>query len=219
MKYKAVIFDLDGTLLDTIGDIAGAMNHALKQHGFPTHPEEAYYDMVGWGLDELSERALPEGSDPKKVLPSIREAWLEYYREHPADRTVPYEGAEELLAALVEANVSLGILSNKPHEMAEQTVAALLPRRYFAAIIGLDDRFPPKPDPTSLLHILEQVDVAPEEACMVGDSEVDMETARNAGVGAVAVSWGFRTLETLQDSGAEVTVHSVDELRRYLLNG
>lgn len=218
MKYKAVLFDLDGTLLNTIGDIAGAMNHALKQHGFPTHSDEAYYDMVGWGLDVLSERALPEDADLEKLLPSIKKMWLEYYREHPADKTFPYDGVEGLLSALVEANVSLGVLTNKPHEMAEQAVAALLPERYFATIIGLDDRFPRKPDPTSLLHMLEQVRVAPEEACMVGDSEVDMETARNAGVGAVAVSWGFRTLETLREAGADVTVHSVDELRRYLLN-
>lgn len=218
MKYKAVLFDLDGTLLNTIGDIAGAMNHALKQHGFSTHSDEAYYDMVGWGLDVLTERALPADAELEKLRPSIKKEWMQYYREHPADRTVAYEGVEELLSALVEANVSLGVLTNKPHEMAEQAVAALLPERYFAAIIGLDDRFPRKPDPTSLLHMLEQVRVAPGEACMVGDSEVDMETARNAGVAAVAVSWGFRTLETLREAGADVTVHSAKELQGYLLN-
>lgn len=218
MKYKAVIFDLDGTLLNTIGDIAGAMNHALKQHGYPTHPDEAYYDMVGWGLDVLTERALPEDANLEALLPSIKNAWMEYYRKHPADRTVPYDGVESLLSALVEANVALGVLTNKPHEMAEQAVAALLPERYFAVIIGLDERFPRKPDPTALLHALEELGIAPEEACMIGDSEVDMETARNAGVEAVAVSWGFRTLETLREAGAEVTVHSTEELRRYLLN-
>lgn len=218
MKYTAVLFDLDGTLLNTIGDIAGAMNHALEKHGYPGHPDEAYYDMVGWGLDELCRRALPEGEAEEELIRKLEEAWKAYYHEHPADRTTLYDGVDELLSALVEANISLGVLSNKPDELVRKTVERLLPNRYFAAVRGQNEEFPHKPDPSSLLHILEEIGVEPEEACLVGDSEIDMETAGNAGVGAVGVSWGFRSLEILRKAGAEVTVHSTLELRRYLLD-
>jgi phosphoglycolate phosphatase len=218
VKYSAVLFDLDGTLLNTIGDIAGAMNHALEKHGYPTHPDDAYYGMVGWGLDELCRRALPEGEAQEELIRELEADWKAYYHEHPADRTTPYDGVEDLLSALVEANISLGVLSNKPDELVRKTVEKLLPSRYFAAIRGQSEEFPHKPDPSSLLDILREIQVDPAEACLVGDSEIDMETARNAGIGAVAVSWGFRSLETLRKAGAEVTVHSTLELRRYLLD-
>lgn len=218
MKYSAVLFDLDGTLLNTIGDIAAAMNHALTEGGYPEHPEDAYYDMVGWGLDELCRRALPEGEGTQDLIQKLEGEWKAYYHEHPADRTEPYDGVEELLSALVESNIALGVLSNKPDELVRKTVEQLLPSRYFAVVRGQSEEFPHKPDPASLLHMLQEIQVEPEEACLVGDSEIDMETARNAGVGAVAVSWGFRSLETLREAGAEVTVHSTEELRRYLLD-
>ena len=227
MKYKAVIFDLDGTLLDTIGDIAAAMNHALKNHGMPTHEETDYYGMVGWGLDELVRRAIRAGLDEQgqkidesvieQLVPELSEEWMAYYRSHPADKTVPYDGIEGLLTALVEANVSIGVLSNKPEELVTATVAKLLPNHYFAAVHGQSEAFPHKPEPNLLLHILDHLNLAPEEACMVGDSEIDMKTARNAGVEAVAVSWGFRSLETLREAGAEVVAHSTRELREHLL--
>ena len=218
MKYSAVLFDLDGTLLNTIGDIAGAMNYALEKQGYPTHPDDAYYDMVGWGLDELCRRALPEGEGKEELIRELESDWKAYYHDHPADRTEPYEGVEELITALVEANIALGVLSNKPDELARKAVEKLLPNRYFAVVRGQSEEFPHKPDPSSLLNILEEIQVEPARACLVGDSEIDMETARNAGVGAVAVSWGFRSLEILRDAGAEVTVHSTLELRRYLLD-
>ena len=194
------------------------MNSALAARNFPTHEAEAYYGMVGWGLDELVRKALPEGAEVETVTSEIKEAWTDYYREHPADKAVPYEGIPELLSVLVEANLSLGVLSNKPDELAKRTVEELLPARYFASIRGQSDEFPRKPDPNSLLHMLAELRVAPEEACLVGDSEIDMETARNAGVTAVAVGWGFRDLETLRRSGAEIVAHSAEELREHLLN-
>ena len=222
MKYSAVVFDLDGTLLDTIGDIADSMNHALGLHGFPIHGDREYYDMVGWGLDVLVSKAVPpdtfeSSDDPEGLRRDLKSRFMEYYREHPADRTVPFDGVEELLPKLVEANISLGVLSNKPDELVQQVVDALLPRNYFASVLGRSDDFPHKPEPDSLHHILEELNLDPRRACMVGDSEIDMETARNAGVAAVAVSWGFRSLETLLKAGAEATMHSVRELEDYLL--
>ncbi|MFW5812222.1 MAG: HAD family hydrolase [Alkalispirochaetaceae bacterium] len=217
MKYRAVVFDLDGTLLNTIGDIAEAMNHALREQGLPVYSDREYETMVGWGLDELTRRALPPGR--QECSRAVQEAFLAYYAAHPTARTVPYPGVPALLDRLAEAGVGMAILSNKPDELVQQVVQELLPDKGFSRVLGRSDRFPHKPDPSSLRHILSALGVPGEQACMVGDSEIDMETARNAAVPAVAVSWGFRDVATLEEAGSDVTVHTVGELEGYLLNG
>lgn len=216
MKYRAVVFDLDGTLLNTIGDIADAMNHALREQGLPTHSDKEYETMVGWGLDELARRALPGSA--QELHSAAKESFLSYYAAHPTRRTVPYEGVLPLIDRLAAADMRLAVLSNKPDPLVQQVVAELLPAGSFGVVLGRMESFPHKPDPASLAHVLSQLGVASSQACMVGDSEIDMETAGRAQVTPVAVSWGFRSAQVLEEAGAQVIAHTVEELEAHLLN-
>ena len=200
----AVIFDLDGTLLDTIDDLADAMNHVLADNNFPEHPVEAYYRFIGNGMAKLVERALPAsiGSDASQVA-RYTEAFRLTYENHWDQKSKPYPGIPELLDVLAADSVPMAVCSNKPDPFTQKCIARLLPDWRFALVLGHSERFPRKPDPMSTLHIAEQLGTPPARTWFVGDSGVDMQTARAAGAVAVGVLWGFRTEEELRDNGAQ----------------
>ncbi|HZI09745.1 MAG TPA: HAD family hydrolase, partial [Myxococcus sp.] len=209
MPLRAVLFDLDGTLLNSLGDIADAMNHALAHHGLPTHPEASYLRFVGEGVKELVRRAVPEGHEA--LLEPVLAAYRVHYDAHLFDRTAAYPGIPGVLSALEEEGVRLGVLSNKSDGFVKRLVAKLLPGVPFAAVYGERPGIPRKPDPTAALALAAELGVAPRECGFVGDTAVDMDTARAAGMYGVGVTWGFRGHE-LEAHGARAVATTADEL-------
>ncbi len=195
---KLVIFDLDGTLLNTIADLAASTNQALAAFGFPTHPEGAYNYFVGNGINKLFERALPEDARTEENIQKIRSSFVPYYDVHNHDLSKPYAGIPELLAALQAKNILLAVASNKYQAATEKLVAYYFPEIHFVSVLGQRDGIPPKPDAGIVRDSMRRAGVTEEETLYVGDSNVDMQTARNAGVDAVGVTWGFRPLSELE---------------------
>ena len=207
---KSVIFDLDGTLTDTLGDLAAAVNYVLEKNGFPTHETEEYKYFVGWGSYVLVKKASPEGTTEEKLQEMLSD-FFGYYNEHYLDKTVPYEGINEMLAALHEKGVRLAVCSNKIQNMTDKVC-----ERFFDGIFeytfGQNENFPLKPDPACPLWIAEQFGADPSEVIFAGDSGSDMVTAKNGGFKAVGVSWGFRPREELLENGADYIINKADEL-------
>lgn len=195
---KLVIFDLDGTLLNTIADLAAATNQALQQEGFPTHETDAYRFFVGNGINKLFERALPEQERTEKNILKIRSLFIPYYDVHNADLSRPYPGIPELLAALQQKGIMLGVASNKYQAATQKLIAHYFPNISFVEVLGQREGIPAKPDPSIVNDILAKAGVEREEVFYVGDSNVDMQTAHNAGVTAVGVAWGFRPRTELE---------------------
>ena len=192
-----VIFDLDGTLLDTIADLAAAANAALKEKGYPVRTQKECQQFVGNGVNKLLERALPDGHKTAQEVAAIRPAFFAYYDQHLADVTKPYPGMAELLEALHLRGVKLAVASNKYQSATEKLVRLYFPQVEFCAVLGARENVPVKPDPQIVRDILQAAGVAKENVLYVGDSDVDMQTAQNAQVKACAVTWGFRTREQL----------------------
>ena len=201
-KIKLVIFDLDGTLLNTISDLAHSTNYALEKNGFPVHPIEAYNFFIGNGINKLFERALPENEKTEQNVLLIRKDFIPYYFEHNMDYTEPYEGIPELLKSLQYKGYLLAVASNKYQSATETLIKSLFPDISFAAIFGQRDGVPVKPDPSIVHDIFKITGISPEETIYIGDSGVDMQTASNSGVMSIGVTWGFRPLEELEDAGA-----------------
>lgn len=195
---KLVIFDLDGTLLNTIADLAAATNQALQQEGFPTHETDAYRFFVGNGINKLFERALPEQERTEKNILKIRSLFIPYYDVHNVDLSRPYPGIPELLAALQQKGIMLGVASNKYQAATQKLIAHYFPNISFVEVLGQREGIPAKPDPSIVNDILAKAGVEREEVLYVGDSNVDMQTAHNAGVTAVGVAWGFRPRTELE---------------------
>ena len=209
MKKRLVIFDLDGTLLNTIGDLAQSTNHALTRLGYPTHDETAYRLMVGNGINKLLERALPAEERTQENVLRMRGEFVPYYDQHNADRSRPYPGITGLLERLQAAGVLLAVASNKYQTATQKLVAHYFPSVRFAAVFGQREGVNTKPDPTVVEDILARCEgIRKTEVLYVGDSGVDMQTARNAGVEACAVTWGFRPR---QETEAFAPAHIVDE--------
>lgn len=212
MMKKLVIFDLDGTLLNTIADLAESTNYALNKNGFPTHEVSAYNYFVGNGINKLFERALPETARTEENLQLIRQDFLWYYGAHNTDHSRPYPGIPELLAQLQAAGLLLAVASNKYQAGASKLIAYYFPEIHFAQVFGQREGVPTKPDPTVVYDILSATQVAKEEVLYVGDSGVDMQTAINGGLTACGVTWGFRPRAELErfhpahivDSPAEI---------------
>jgi phosphoglycolate phosphatase len=203
-----VIFDLDGTLLDTLDDLAGAMNFVLAQVGMPEHPVDAYRYFVGDGMEKLVRRALPpERLDPPTVSRALAAMRAEYDRRC-ADKTRPYPGVPELLDALTRRAVPFAVFSNKPHDAAVDLVRRLLGKWEFAAVVGARPGYPVKPDPAGALEVAEHLGAAPVACLYVGDTGTDMRTARAAGMRAVGALWGFRTAAELLEAGAQTLAAS-----------
>lgn len=216
MKYKLVIFDLDGTLVDTIADLGAAANAALAAKGLPQHSLEAYRGMVGNGVRKLMERAMPEAMRADgQALDALLDSFLKYYIEHIDERSRPYPGIRELLQELQVAGVELAVASNKFQAGAEKLVGRMFPEIEFAAVLGGRPGVPLKPDPSIVAEIRSRAGVSLRETLMVGDSATDIATAAGAEVDCVAVSWGFRTREQLGD--APRIVDTAQELRSLLL--
>lgn len=197
MKKKLVIFDLDGTLLDTIADLAQATNQALQQLGFPVHEEKSYYRFVGSGINKLFERALPLQERTAENVAKVRALFVPYYDAHNADLTRPYDGIVPLLEHLQNNGFLLAIASNKYQSATEKLVRHYFTQIHFSAVLGQREGLPVKPDPLFVKEILTLTQTSAQETLYVGDSDVDMMTARNAEVEACAVTWGFRSREEL----------------------
>lgn len=214
--WQAVIFDLDGTLLDSLADIAGAANAVLRAHGFPTHAPEAYRWFVGDGVSRLLDRILPPSHREDSALQErlIREFVVAYAESwNVASRL--YDGIPELLDALRDRGTRLAVLSNKPQAATERCIAHYLAAYPFAAVLGQQADRPPKPDLRGVQEALERLAVSPDLCCYVGDTGVDMQTARGAGLFAVGATWGFRTASELCEAGAEVLIDHPRELLQW----
>jgi len=204
MRSDAVLFDLDGTLVDTLVDIAGAMNHVLDAAGFPTHPLAAYRGFVGHGVRELAARALPDDAADQAELTA--DAFLTRYDAHLLDATRPYDGATAFLHGLAATGTILAVLSNKPDAQTRRIVETLFPDVPFRIVRGQRPEVPAKPDPQSALLIADALGVAPDRCTFVGDSTVDIETAKNAGMCCAAVTWGFADRAVLEITWPRVLV-------------
>ena len=214
--YTCVIFDLDGTLLNTLADLAAAGNHALDALGLPTHGTEAYKTFIGNGIPNLIRRMLPEGSGDALQSEALR-LFSAYYAAHHSDRTTPYEGIPELLEALHARGIRTAVVSNKAHVFSVELI-----RRFFGETVGpvygTGNDLPRKPDPTAVLRVMEELNVKPEETLYVGDSDVDMLTAQNAGLDSCGVLWGFRSKDVLTESGARFLAKDAGELERMIFH-
>lgn len=215
--FNPIIFDLDGTLLNTLGDLAAAGNHALEQMGLPTHEEERYKLFVGNGIPKLIERMLPEGSSEENKQTAHR-IFSEYYEEHKSDRTVPYSGIAELLSELKTRGITALCCTNKDHRFAEELLRSFFGND-LAEIVGAGRGFPRKPDPSSVKYLAEKYACDGYQALYVGDSGVDMQTAANAGLDCCGVLWGFRDRAELERFSPRYIAEDVSELRRIILFG
>lgn len=209
---KLVIFDLDGTLLDTIADLAAAANHALQKAAFPVHDTETIRTFVGNGISKLLERALPEGARTAENVERLRTDFVPYYDAHNAEQSKPYPGVAALLLRLQERGMMLAVASNKYQAATEKLVAHYFPAIRFVMVMGQREGVPVKPDPTIVFDIMEAAGVGKEDVLYVGDSGVDMQTAHNAGVDAVAVSWGFRPRTELEAFRPLAIIDRAEEL-------
>ncbi len=211
---KLVIFDLDGTLLNTISDLGEACNHALKEMGFSQHPIPAYNYMVGNGVRKLMERAQPD-ADPE-TIDLLLKYFKEYYNTHCTVNTRPYNGIPSLLEELGRREVAVAVASNKYQEATSKIVKHYFPEIPFVAIKGQVPERPTKPDPSIIFSILSEHPVKKSEVLYVGDSGVDMETARRACVESIGVTWGFRPVMELRDNYADVIVSEPSEIIDHL---
>ena len=214
---KLVIFDLDGTLLNTIADLAHSTNYALNKLGYPTHEIEKYNFMVGNGIDKLFERALPEEEKSKENVLRVRKEFVPYYDIHNADDSRPYPGIPELLSYLQDAGVQIAVASNKYQAATQKLVDHYFPEIHFTAVLGQREGVKVKPDPIIVSDILEIAKVAKEEALYVGDSCVDMQTAANVGVTACGVTLGFRPRTELEEFNPSYIADTAGEIKNLIL--
>lgn len=198
-----IIFDLDGTLLNTLEDLCDTGNYILSKHHHPTHPLEAYKQFVGNGMRKLIERALPEEFRETEYIEQLFKEFLEYYEVHKADKTHPYDGMVETLETLQAEGIQLAVASNKAHSAMAPLMAHFFPSIRFVAALGNKPGANPKPAPDIVLEIMKLANETAATTLYVGDSCVDMLTARNAGLRKVGVLWGFRSRKELVDAGAD----------------
>ena len=213
--YQLAIFDMDGTILNTLEDLKNSINHALRVNGFPEHTLDEVRSFVGNGTAKLVERSVPVHTDAEKQK-QVLASFDEYYAVHCAEATKPYEGIRELLLSLREHGVKTAVVSNKP----DYGVQALC-KQYFLGLfdfaIGMKDGMRKKPDPDAVLEVLQYLNVEKENAVFVGDSDVDVKTALNAGLFCIGVTWGFRDRELLIKTGANRIADHSQEIADYLL--
>jgi phosphoglycolate phosphatase len=207
MKFKGVIFDLDGTLADTLDDIAGAMNRVLLAHGYPIHPVNDYKLLVGRGLDNLVLQSLPEISRQPALVAKCLEEMMGDYADHCLVNTHLYEGINKLLEELSVRGSKFAVFSNKTESLTQKIVSKLMGDIQFEIVMGARPDFPKKPDPAGALFISEQMGISPENIIYMGDSDVDMITAKRAGMYAVGALWGFRTKDELLANGANAILN------------
>ncbi|HPQ81701.1 MAG TPA: HAD family hydrolase [bacterium] len=212
MSYRAVIFDLDGTLLDTLGDIADAANGVLSSMGFPTHPRDAYKTFVGEGMVSLAKQALPEGARDDATVASWIPRVKEAFRKSWPAKTRPYDGIPELLDSLAVRGIKIAIFSNRPDDLTKLMAGTMLARWEFSSVHGACDGNPFKPDPSVALKIVKELGFEPSDCIFLGDSNVDMQASTAAGMFPVGALWGFRTGDELVAHGAKKLVAHPGEL-------
>ena len=213
--YKYAIFDLDGTLADTLMDLANAVNYALKENGFNTHPAEDYKQMVGSGVINLIKVA--SGCDDEATVNSIKACFDEYYSCHIVDNTSEYPGGEKMLMDLQAKGVQLAVLSNKSHMFVGTILKHLFPLVSFKVAWGKKVGFPVKPNPQSVNAVLKELDADKSQTVYIGDSNVDVLTAKNGEIAFIGCSWGFRGKDELREAGATVIANSCEELQKFIL--
>lgn len=215
MSYKLAIFDLDGTILDTLEDLTDSVNHALTENNMPTRTIEEIRNFLGNGARLLIERAIPSGSS-SKTADKVLGDYQEYYDTHSDIKTRPYQGVIEMLTNLRAAGCMTAVLSNKPDAPVK-----VLCERYFPGLFhiacGEKADVPRKPAPNGVIYILEKLAVSPDDAVYIGDSDVDIDTAKNAGLDCISVDWGFRDAEFLRNHGAKSIVSTVFALEKHIL--
>lgn len=215
-QYRAVLFDLDGTLLDTLKDIADSANRVLARLSFPQHPVDAYRYFVGDGMENLARRVLPAEQRDAETVARTRAAIDAEYTEHQADTTQPYPGIPELLTGLTERAVKMAVLSNKPDHSVQSTVASMLGQWHFDVVLGARPSEPIKPDPAGALGIASSLAIPPAQFLYLGDTGTDMKTAVAAGMYPVGALWGFRTADELPAAGAKTLVAYPTDLLKLL---
>ena len=216
MPYKAIIFDLDGTLLDTLEDIGSAMNRVLEQKGLPAHKLDAYRYFVGEGAAALVARTLPKEKRNDETIRECLNAFRKDYGQNWGIKTRPYDGISEMLNALTDRGLKMSVLSNKPHAFTKQCVKKLLPSWKFVTVLGQRDKVPRKPDPAGALEVAQHLDIDPSEFFYLGDTAIDMKTAVAAGMFPAGALWGFRPLDELQDSGARALLKHPLEILNHM---
>ena len=213
---KLIIFDLDGTLLNTIADLASATNHALAANGYPQHATEEYRFFVGNGINKLFERALPDGEKTETNVLRIRQSFIHYYDVHCADLTRPYPGIPELLNTLQQKGIQIAVASNKYQRATGKLIPHFFPDIRFTAILGQREWIPRKPDPQIVHEIIKLAGVQPEDVLYVGDSNVDMQTALHAKVDGIGVTWGFRPRTELEEGHPFAIIDKASDLLAYI---
>ena len=214
MKHKGVIFDLDGTLIDTLGDIAASMNKALETHGFPALEIDAYREKVGWGIRRLAALCLTENN--KEASDTVAETATRFYSEAPLVFTKAYPGIPELVSELRQRKIKTAVLTNKPDPTAQLVVAGIFPQGSFYSVKGEIFGRPRKPDPACVWDLLVEMNLNPGDVIFAGDSEVDIETAVSSGCFPLGVSWGYRSRETITKAGARWIIDKPEELLEIL---
>ncbi len=214
--YKLVVFDLDGTLADTLSDLAHAVNEALVYVGAPTHPIDSYRTFVGNGVNVLIKKALGEKGDDEELCKKTKAYFDSYYPQHLCDYTCAYEGMTDVLSELRKASVKTAIHSNKPHEYVPHIIDKLFCDHKFDIVIGNMPLYERKPSPQALCAIMDELGVSKDETLYVGDSDVDVFTAHNAGVKMCGVEWGFRGKDELLSAGADFLAKDSAELLRII---
>jgi phosphoglycolate phosphatase len=216
MKFKCVIFDLDGTLVDTLEDIAASMNRALVLRGYPPRPPEEYPTLVGWGIRRLAFLAMPETARNEETAALLAADAAGFYAEKPLTHSRPYPGIPAVTAELKGRKLKTAVLTNKPDPVAALVIRGLFSPGSFDLVQGEKPGLPRKPDPASSWEILSRLDRTPRETLFVGDSEIDMETARAADCHALGVSWGYRDRAVLEAAGAGGIINAPEELLFFL---
>ena len=217
MRYRLAVFDMDGTILDTLDDLTDTLNMSLAEVGMPVRTKDEVRSFVGNGVGKLLERAVPQGTTEEEMA-ALAGAFRKNYAVHCADKTKPYDGVPELIAALRAEGMKTAVVSNKV-DFAVQTLAEDFCKVLFDMPVGEREGVRRKPTPDSVNEVMRTLGIPHEKTVYIGDSDVDADTARNAGVDFVGVEWGFRPREVLLEHGATVTVKTADELRRAALGG
>ncbi|UMB60652.1 HAD family hydrolase [Lutibacter sp. A80] len=215
MKFKAAIFDLDGTLVNSLQDLSDSMNIVLERNNYPTHSYKEHQSFIGSGIRSLVSKSLPLAHNDEKEVNRCFNSMLEVYRDNCTIKTAPYDGIIELLDNLVSRNVKLSILSNKADEFTKKIAATIFPN-YFNPVIGLSDEKLKKPNPFGALEISKNLGIKAEEIIYIGDTGIDMQTANNANMFAVGVLWGYRTKEELISNGAKYVLNNPLDLLNIL---
>ena len=214
--YRLAIFDLDGTLVDSLEDLAASYNEVLTAMGCPVYPVESYRQFVGNGLIRLAEDVLPADRQSDADIKRFCDMFAEVYSRRYAENTRPYPGMTELIAKLSSGGVYTAVVSNKPHEFARRIVHEMFGDT-FTEVCGKTDDMPKKPAPDLVLAIMERCGVQPDDAVMVGDSSVDIQTGQNAGIHTIGCTWGFRGRDELTAAGAEHLADTADDLYRIIM--